>query len=44
MAEEDLMIKHSEFITSAANRSGFVEDDLLQVVFAGKSNVGKSSL
>jgi len=44
MEEQDLMIKHSEFITSAANRSGFIEDDLQQIVFAGKSNVGKSSL
>ena len=44
MEEQDLMIKHSEFIKSAANRSGFIEDDLQQIVFAGKSNVGKSSL
>ncbi|MBR6762438.1 MAG: YihA family ribosome biogenesis GTP-binding protein [Clostridia bacterium] len=32
------------FITSAADVHGFVESDLPQVVFAGKSNVGKSSV
>ena len=32
------------FITSAADIHGFVESDLPQVVFAGKSNVGKSSV
>lgn len=32
------------FITSAADVYGFVESDLPQVVFAGKSNVGKSSV
>ena len=33
-----------EFITSAANRGGFLKSDLPQVVFAGRSNVGKSSV
>jgi len=32
------------FITSAANISGFVDAPLPQVVFAGRSNVGKSSV
>ena len=43
-AAEPLHIKQSEFITSASDRSGFIDDDFLQIVFAGKSNVGKSSL
>jgi GTP-binding protein len=33
-----------EFIKSAADPSGFIRDSLPQVVFAGKSNVGKSSV
>jgi GTP-binding protein len=33
-----------EFIKSAAEPSGFISDGLPQVVFAGKSNVGKSSV
>ncbi|MBO4407574.1 MAG: YihA family ribosome biogenesis GTP-binding protein [Clostridia bacterium] len=32
------------FVTSAADRAGFVESPLPQVVFAGRSNVGKSSV
>ncbi len=32
------------FVTSAADDRGFVESDLPQVVFAGRSNVGKSSV
>ena len=39
-----LHIKQSEFITSASDRAGFIDDDFSQIVFAGKSNVGKSSL
>ena len=40
------MIKTSpaEFVKSAGNKSGFIFDDRPQVVFAGKSNVGKSSV
>jgi len=41
---EPLHIKQSEFITSASDRAGFIDDDFSQIVFAGKSNVGKSSL
>lgn len=37
-------IHNAEFIKSAASKSGFVEDSLPSVVFAGKSNVGKSSV
>ena len=33
-----------EFIKSAAKPSGFISDGLVQIVFAGKSNVGKSSV
>lgn len=33
-----------EFIRSAANRSGFLRDGLPQFAFAGRSNVGKSSV
>lgn len=32
------------FIKSAASKEGFLRDDLPQVVFAGRSNVGKSSV
>ena len=32
------------FLTSAADEKGFVESSLPQVVFAGRSNVGKSSV
>ena len=33
-----------EFIKSAANASGIIKDGLPQIVFSGKSNVGKSSV
>ncbi len=33
-----------QFIKSAADPSGFIADGLPQIVFAGKSNVGKSSV
>ena len=33
-----------EFVRSAANRSGFLRDGLPQFAFAGRSNVGKSSV
>ena len=33
-----------EFIKSAAAPQGFIDDDLPQIVFAGRSNVGKSSV
>ena len=34
----------AEFVRSAANREGFLRDTLPQFAFAGRSNVGKSSL
>ena len=37
-------IHNVEFIKSAASKSGFLEDGLPSIVFAGKSNVGKSSV
>ena len=33
-----------EFIRSAAKPSDFIQDGLPQIAFAGKSNVGKSSV
>lgn len=33
-----------EFVTSAADKAGFLQSELPQVVFAGRSNVGKSSV
>lgn len=37
-------IHNVEFIKSAASASGFLNDKLPSIVFAGKSNVGKSSV
>lgn len=34
----------AEFVLSAANREQFIYDDLPKMVFAGRSNVGKSSV
>jgi len=39
-----MKVTSAEFITSAVKRSGFPEELLPEVAFAGKSNVGKSSL
>ncbi|MDO4271276.1 MAG: ribosome biogenesis GTP-binding protein YihA/YsxC [Eubacteriales bacterium] len=39
-----LNLHNAEFIRSAVKESDFPADDLPQVVFAGKSNVGKSSV
>jgi len=39
-----MIIKHSEFVKSAANPSHFPEPEFPEVAFAGRSNVGKSSL
>lgn len=33
-----------EFVKSAASKSGFIRDGRPSIVFAGKSNVGKSSV
>lgn len=40
----NLNIQKAEFIRSAAKREDFPRDQLPQVVFAGRSNVGKSSV
>lgn len=39
-----LNVNKAEFIKSAANVSGFIRDDIPNIAFAGKSNVGKSSV
>jgi len=39
-----MKVTSAEFITSAVKRSGYPEELLPEVAFAGKSNVGKSSL
>lgn len=39
-----MKIQNAEFIRSAASRSDFPRDGLPQVAFAGRSNVGKSSV
>ena len=37
-------ISNAEFIKSAADPQGFISDGLPQIVFSGRSNVGKSSV
>ncbi|WP_339030809.1 ribosome biogenesis GTP-binding protein YihA/YsxC [Spiroplasma endosymbiont of Cantharis nigra] len=37
------MIKQAKFITSAANKSGWLQDNIKEVCFIGRSNVGKST-
>ena len=37
-------LNNTEFIKSAASSSGFIRDALPNIVFSGKSNVGKSSV
>lgn len=39
-----LNINNAEFIKSAASPAGFIRDELPNIVFSGKSNVGKSSV
>lgn len=39
-----LNLNNAEFIKSAATAAGFIRTDLPCIVFAGKSNVGKSSV
>ena len=38
-----MIIKNSEFVTSAVKSSGYPQSDLPEIAFAGRSNVGKSS-
>ena len=42
--ESPLDYRKAEFIKSAADPSGFIRDGLPQAAFAGRSNVGKSSV
>ena len=37
-------LQNVEFVRSAAVETGFIQDGLPQIAFAGKSNVGKSSV
>lgn len=39
-----MIIKQSEFITSAVRPSQYPEDNRVEIAFVGRSNVGKSSL
>lgn len=36
--------KNAKFITSAAAKKGWIEDEMPEICFIGKSNVGKSTL
>ncbi len=40
----DFNVNKAEFIKSAASPAGFIRDELPNIVFSGKSNVGKSSV
>lgn len=40
----DVNLHHAEFVLSAASPKNFIHDGLPQVAFAGRSNVGKSSV
>ncbi len=35
--------KNANYLTSAVNKAGWINDDLFEIAFLGKSNVGKSS-
>ena len=39
-----MVIKSAKYITSAVNRSGIILDEVPEISFVGRSNVGKSSL
>jgi GTP-binding protein len=41
---KNMIIKSAEFIKSATNSSQYPEHDLYEIAFAGRSNVGKSSV
>lgn len=41
---QTLNINKAEFVKSAADPSGFIRSELPNIVFSGKSNVGKSSV
>ena len=38
-----IVIKEAKFITSAADKKGFITPDKPMIAICGKSNVGKSS-
>lgn len=38
------MIKWAEFVKSAASKDGWIDDEVPEVLFVGRSNVGKSSI
>ena len=40
----ELNVNRAEFVRSAASTEAFIRDSLPRIVFAGKSNVGKSSV
>ena len=40
----ELNVNRAEFVRSAASHEAFIRDSLPRIVFAGKSNVGKSSV
>ena len=42
--EPIMIIKSAEFVTSAVQKSQYPEEGLPEIAFAGRSNVGKSSL
>lgn len=44
MKENEFKIISSEYITSSASGADIADDGMKQIVFTGKSNVGKSSL
>ena len=39
-----MIIKNSEFITSATRKEQYPQDNLVEIAFVGRSNVGKSSI
>lgn len=44
MSERTIRVLESSFVTSAVDRRGYPADDRLDIAFAGRSNVGKSSM
>ena len=39
-----MLIKSAKYKTSAVNKSGIIQDEVPEISFVGRSNVGKSSL
>lgn len=37
-------IKSAKFLKSVTNKSNFYDDEIAEIAFVGRSNVGKSSL